>query len=319
MVQEHQANLNTGIVRLFVVVVLYKMKPSESVTLKTLRVTLSSISETQASVKLLLYDNTPGGQDPGELPAGAIYASDTRNRGLARAYNFALEDAYREGFDWLLTLDQDTSLPVEFMSKLVHTAAYVLPFQTIGAIVPFAASDGRIVSPKMIMKHGSLGTCFPPGYIGLSLQRAHAVNSASTIRVSALKTIGGYDSRFNLWFSDIVMYNRLHRNNFRLFVAGDIYVDHEMSGFDLKSRSTPQRYEDILQAEEAFYDEEMDWVGELVVLLKLIYRLVYGLRHTGGGIPHFKIAARFFYRRLFYSRRYRRQTWEQAVRLRETP
>ena len=257
------------------------------------------------------------GRIPEQLPSDVLYTSDIANGGLAKAYNYALELANEQGFDWLLTLDQDTSLPADFLIKLIRTATFVLPSPNIGAIAPFATSDGRVVSPKMILRHGTLGKCFPDGFIGLSLKRAHAVNSASTIRVNALKEIGGYDPRFNLWFSDIVMYSRLHRFNYRLFVAGDIHVDHEMSGFDLGSRSTPQRYQDVLQTEEAFYDEEMDGIGDLVVLLKLIYRLVYGLHHTGGSLPHFKLAFRFLCRRIFYSRQRRMRNWEQVVRQRE--
>ena len=38
-----------------------------------------------------------------------------RNEGIAGAYNYALRRAKREGFAWMLTLDQDTQLPPEFL------------------------------------------------------------------------------------------------------------------------------------------------------------------------------------------------------------
>lgn len=316
MLQQRQAPPDAGIVTLFVVIVLYKMKPRESLTLRTFQASRSAASGAGAKIKLLLYDNTPGGQDPGELPDGALYESDPSNGRLSKAYNYALGLAEQQGFDWLLTLDQDSNIPLEFVSRLVHTAVFVSPLEIVGAIVPFASSDGRIISPKVIMRHGTLGRSFQDGFIGLSLKRAHAVNSASTLRVRALRAIGGYDLRFNLWFSDIVMYNNLHRHNFRIFVAGDIHIDHELSGFDLRSRSTVQRYEEILQTEEAFYDQEMDRLGEVVVIMKLVYRLVYGLYHTGGRFAHAKIAFKFLLRRLLYSRRRRRYDWEHSVQQR---
>jgi GT2 family glycosyltransferase len=317
VLQRSQTELTAGIVKILVVVVLYKLEPRESVTLNTLHASLSSTNLRQADIKVLLYDNTPGGQEPGELPAYVQYRADIHNGGLAKAYNYALEMAHGDGFEWLLTLDQDTDLPIDFMCKLCHTAAFVAPLQSVAAIVPSASCDGRVISPKVILKLGTLGKCFPNEFIGVSLKRAHAVNSASTIKVSALKAVGGYDPRFNLWFSDIVMYNRLHDHNFHIFVAGNIHVEHEMSGFDLKTRSTPQRYEDILRAEEAFYDEYMGTVGAIVLLLKLLFRLVYRLGRTGGGLPHFKIAFRFLCRRLFYSRTQRMESWKQAVQQRE--
>jgi GT2 family glycosyltransferase len=264
----------------------------------------------------VLYDNTPGGQDAGVLPADVQYKADVKNGGMASAYNYVLEIAHEEGYDWLLTLDQDTSLPIDFVSNLCHAAMFVAPMNTVAAIVPWISGNGRVISPKMLMKHWPLTKCFPRGFTGVSLEETLAVNSASTIKVSALKAIGGYDLEFNLDYSDIVMYKRLHRNNFSIFVAGNIHVEHELSLHDLKNRSTPNRYEDMLRAEEAFYDEYLGRTEGLVALLKILYRLVFVLWRTGGSVVYVKVCIRFLCRRLFYSRNYRIESWKQSVRQR---
>jgi GT2 family glycosyltransferase len=294
------------------VIVLYKIPLSESAAFRTLRAAISCLPEGQADIKIILYDNTPGGQNVVALPVEVQYKADVENSGLAKAYNYALEIAQEEGFDWLLTLDQDTSLPIDFLCKLCHAVAFVAPLCTVAAIVPICG--GRSGSPWIRTKHGLRPKRFPDGFIGIPSERVYAINSASTIRVSALKAIGGYDPRFYLWASDLVMYHRLHCNHFSIFVAGDIHVEHESSIADLKNRSTPNRYEDMLRADEAFYDEYMGSLGHIVLLLMMLHRLVYRLWTTGGSLPYFNIALRFLCRSLFYSRKHRMESWKRSIK-----
>ena len=293
-------------------IVLYKIPLSESAAFRTLRAAISCLPEGQADIKIILYDNTPGGQNVVALPVEVQYKADVENSGLAKAYNYALEIAQEEGFDWLLTLDQDTSLPIDFLCKLCHAVAFVAPLCTVAAIVPICG--GRSGSPWIRTKHGLRPKRFPDGFIGIPSERVYAINSASTIRVSALKAIGGYDPRVYLWASDLVMYHRLHCNHFSIFVAGDIHVEHESSIADLKNRSTPNRYEDMLRADEAFYDEYMGSLGHIVLLLMMLHRLVYRLWTTGGSLPYFNIALRFLCRSLFYSRKHRMESWKRSIK-----
>jgi GT2 family glycosyltransferase len=300
-------------VRVLAIIVLYKLKPRDSVTFNTLQASISGLKQGQADIKILLYDNTPGGQDTGVLPANAQYKADLDNGGLAKAYNYALGIAHEEGIDWLLTLDQDTSLPVDFASKLCHAAAFVAPLSMVAAIVPIVSGGGRVMTPWIFTKHWPLMKRLPNGFVGISMEKTYAANSASTIRVSALKTIGGYDPRFPLDYSDLVMYHRLHANNFRIFVAGNIFVEQELSFLDLKNRSTPDRYESGLLAEEAFYDEYLGKVQGMVQLFRNFYRLVYKLWRMGGTVVHLRITLRFLCRRLFYSRKHRVESWKRSV------
>lgn len=300
--------------RVLAVIVLYKMQPRESAAFRTLRAAISGLEDGQADIEILLYDNTPGGQDAGVLPAGVRYKADVENGGLAKSYNYALEIAQEEGFDWLLTLDQDTSLPIDFLCKLCHAVAFVAPMNTVAAVVPCVSTAGRLISPWTDRKSRIRPKYFPMGFIGIPLEKVYALNSASAFRVSALKASGGYDPRFYIWHSDLVIFHRLHCNNFSIFVAGNIHVDHVMSGFDLKNRSTPERYEDMLRAQEAFCDEYSGKRVHIWLILMLFRLLVYRLWTTGGSLSYFRIALRFLCRRLFYSRKHRMEGWKQSAR-----
>ncbi len=301
-------------VRVFAVIVLYKTQLGESAAFRTLRAAISILQKGRAEINTLLYDNTPGGQNVGVLPAGVEYKADLENGGLPSAYNYALEIAYQQRFDWLLTLDQDTSLPIDFLYKLCAAAMLVTPMKAVVAILPYITSDGRVVSPLALRKYSTLTRYFPDGFVGIPLENMYAINSASTFKVSALKAVGGYDSRFHLDFSDLVIHHRLHSQNLRVFVAGNIHVEHEVSGFDLKNRSTPDRYEDTYRAEEAAYDECMGRVAGIVLAVRIVHRLTYQLWRNGGSFSHFRIGLRFLCRRLFYSQKRRMESWKQLVK-----
>ena len=296
-------------------VVLYKLLPVGSRAFTSLHAAIGFQSHDGADVTILIYDNTPGGQDAGMLPSGVLYKPDTTNAGLAAAYNYALKVANEKGYSWLLTLDQDTTLPADFMRKLIDTIKLASPLETVAAIVPIVSSDGRIISPCIPSRNWTVMKNVPKGFSGVSPEMVYAINSAVSMRVSALMRLGGYDSRFFADFSDYVMFWRIHQSGLQVFVAGDITVEHELSVLSLKNRTTSTRYEQIHRAEEAFYDEYLGRAAGLVLLLRLFHRLMFKLWRAGASLSYFKIDLRFICRRVFYSRTRRVRSWEESNRL----
>lgn len=306
-------------VRILAVIVLYKLKLKESVTLSSLQASIADLPEGHAEIRILVYDNTPGGQDPGEIPAGVRYTADPENKGLAPAYNYAIQVAREDECDWLLTLDQDTCLPRNFVQDMVHAARYIAHFDRIAAITPLIREKERIVSPYLIRRHLALLKPFPDGFVGVALENTTAANSGSMIKVSALMEIGGYDPRFHFDLSDWVLFHRLYQNNYVVFVAGNIRVEHSLSVLDLGNRTTPERYAALLRAEDAFCNEYMGRLESTIIFCKILYRLAYKIWATGGSLAFFKVSLRFLCGRIFRSRATRMKIWEEAARRRSTP
>jgi len=100
---------------LIAVVVLYKLSPDDSSTLRTVLAAARNVSLEELRFKVVVWDNTPGGQAIEELPDGVLYVPAPENPGLAAAYNQVLAMAEAEGYEWLLTLDQDSILPADFL------------------------------------------------------------------------------------------------------------------------------------------------------------------------------------------------------------
>jgi GT2 family glycosyltransferase len=269
--QESISNSIQPEVKLLAVIVVFKIRPSASSSLLTLLAAARRVANSKLKLAVLIQDNTPGGQETGGLPENVRYQAAPHNPGLAQAYNSALKVAEMEGYDWLLTLDQDTSLPIDFLERISEIVAEQAAHPEVGAIVPLAIDNGRILSPYRLLA-GALPWWYSVGATGVAHHATYAINSAATLRISALRKVGGYDPFFPLDMSDISLCHKLHKAGIRTFVAGDLVIHHELSLLDKGGRMTPERYRVGLLDECAFYDLEMGFLGRLERLIRLVGR-----------------------------------------------
>jgi len=260
-----------SVIRLLAVVVIYKMQPRDSSTLQTLLATAANIPSNELDLKILVWDNTPRGQDIGEFPDGILYEPAPHNPGLPQAYNRALKLAEGQGYDWLLTLDQDSFLPANFLARIADLARELGSVDAIGAIVPQVIADGRIISPFQFL-FGSLPRWFGPGFIGISKRAAYAANSGATLRVRALLEIGGYDPMFPLDLSDTNLFHRLHASGKSVFIAGDLLMHHDFALLKKHARMSIDRYDASLLDDCAFWDIYMGPIARFERIVRLAGR-----------------------------------------------
>jgi GT2 family glycosyltransferase len=298
-----------SIASLLAVVVIYKLPPRESTSFRTLLEAANQISSTTCELGILIWDNTPSGQIFDKLPERVRYEAAPDNPGLAQAYNRALEIAISEGYDWLLTLDQDTILPSDFLVRIEKLANSFESSPTVAAIVPRVMGDGRNLSPfKFIW--GILPRWFASGFIGVSKDPTYAINSASTFRVAALKQIGGYDPVFPLDLSDINLFHQLHLLGKEVFVAGDILVHHELALLRKHQRMSIERYSSGLLDECAFWDLNMGRLARLERMVRLAGRVCRDFLKPGE--PAFRrVTLRELKRRLVVPRALRIAEWSK--------
>ncbi len=262
-------------VTILAVVVLYKMRAEQSATIKSLGAAIASARPADLKVAVFVADNTPGGQEPGELPQEVIYERFPENPGLVTPYNLALARAAEDGFDWLLTLDQDTHLPVNYLTELAGYARRYAGDRSIAAIVPRIEDEGVRISP-LRFAGGFMPRVAGPADDGVLGRHASALNSASLLRVDALRQAGGYDERFPLNNSDTAMFERLDRAGYRVVLAGNVVVRHELAIMRRQERMTLERYEQLLEDERDFWDLHMGALGRMERLLRLAGRVAKG-------------------------------------------
>ena len=296
---------------IFAVIVLYKIDVTECLSLRSFLHSAQYMRSEAFRSEVLLYDNTPGGDFHGLLPEGVSYIHDASNSGLATAYNRALHWAWEKGYSWLLTLDQDTAIPVNGLSLLCQAITSLEERPDVAAIVPQIRAGGRIVSPNYFQA-GAWPRFLPSGYTGMPEHTMFAFNSGSLLRVSALQQAGGYSPWFWLDNSDSHMYSQLAKFGKRVYVAGNVELDHDFSMLNMQEKVTPARYETMLLAESAFWDLEMNWLAGLERTARLAGRMVKHLLR-GDSVDLRRLTRHALFRRLFHSRRYRIARWRKAT------
>ena len=297
-------------VALFVVVVLYKIHPSASPALQSLLHALDKLSAKSSRVSVLLWDNTPEAQNPGTLDSHVRYHAATHNPGLATAYNRAIEMAAVEGFEWLLTLDQDSELPPDFLKKMVGLIRLHASDPEMAAVVPRVLDGSRTLSPYRLVA-GGIPRWFTTVRNDPAPGPIYAMNSGAVLRLASLQEMGGYDLSFPLDLSDINLFHRMGRAGRRVVVADTLTIQHQLALLDKEGRMSTGRYRAGLLDECAFYDMHMNWLGRLERLLRLAGRTY---RDRLPSMKPFRdVTVRELRRRLGTSRARRLQEWRAWV------
>lgn len=294
-----------------IVIVLYRMELAQSPAFQSVMAARERLSADAGEVRVLLWDNSPEPEAVRDLPKGVAYFPDKSNSGLATAYNHAIEWASLNGSEWLLTLDQDSAVPADFFVRMAAAARASTRYAGIGAIVPQIAADGRQLSPNHF-QFGAIPRWYRTGYVGVPKESVFAFNSGAMLKVAALKQVGGYDPRFWLDDSDAMIFSKFHEHGKRVYVSGDIQVEHEFSIKDMQKRMSSERYRNALFAETAFWDLRMSWAAGWERTLRLALRLVkHWLRKDSAELR--RITWQALMRRLFTSRPRRVEEWMEAT------
>jgi len=295
------------------IIVLYKVQAKKAVALTSLLTETEKTHRQGDRIQVVLYDNSGDAQLCEDLPPYVLYHAAALNEGIAGAYNYALGFARREGFNWMLTLDQDTQLPLDFLVQMRDLALQLERNEEVAAIVPQLSHAGKLLSPLRIRPWGV--SYLPRGYTGLAQGEIHALNSASLFRVPALSEIGGFDPRFWLDYQDYYVFRQLHRHGRRVWVAGEIQVEHDLSLLSQKRSPGPDRFRNFLQAESAFCDLYRGSINGLGLTGRLAFRL-WRQRRQGVDAVIRELTQNALIRRLFLTRTERIRDWESEMRQR---
>ena len=223
-------------------------------------------------ISILVADNTPGGQSFDNLPPSVQYVAFPDNPGLVVPYRHAIAQAELEGFEWILTLDQDTELPLHFLSRIARYARDYSNDERVAGIVPRIFDHGRAISPFRFVG-GFLPLVTGRRTGGLLEPHTSALNSASLLRISALSRVDGYDGSFPLNNSDTALFHRLDCAGYRIVLAHEVVVRHELAILSRGNRMTVERYRQLLIDERNFYDLHMSGLARCERLIRLVGRL----------------------------------------------
>jgi GT2 family glycosyltransferase len=301
---------NQKILQATAVIVLYQMDPESSPAFCSLIEARSALSTALGRVSIILWDNSRSPCGVAVFPDDVTYIHDPRNPGLATAYNKSLDLASQNESQWLITLDQDSAVPREYLLRMATAARECSNRAGVGAIVPEIALGSKQLSPNYFL-FGGFPRWFPSGFRGIPEQQVFAFNSGAMVRIDALRQIGGYDPRFPLDHSDAALFHRLHQHGKRIYIEGSIQLRHEFSMADMNRRMHGDRYRSALLAESAFWDLHMNWLAGCERTARLSLRMVrHWMRKDRADLR--RVTREFLTLRLFRSRKTRLERWNDS-------
>jgi glycosyltransferase involved in cell wall biosynthesis len=260
--------------------------------------------------KVFIFDNSPEHDSLDFLPEGVEYRHSLENLGLASAYNAGLQKAISEGFDWLLTLDHDTTVPENFLPRVAAIARSIASDSDIAAIVPEVSHEELFISPYVVSS--GRPKRLPKDFNGVPDGELAAINSATTWRVRTWEDFGGFNTLFWLDYLDMWAFHVIQLAGKRMYVAGELRVQHELSLLDPNNHMSPQRFENYLGARSAFCDLYRDTREGFSLTVHLAAKLILQtLRRDSIDLK--RVTWKYLRQRIFRTKKSRIDSWSKSM------
>lgn len=260
--------------KIIAVVVLYKCEPTLSLTMRTLISNYQHDPVSFCDVHLVIYNNGPDfTSNKIKLPFDSSYVTDNGNMGLAVAYNHALKIANNQSASWLLLLDQDSDLPINFLKDLQTNIRQIEADTNVVALAPRMHYHGEFFSPSRVL-YGGVHRPVGKEVIGFFSKEIFAVGSATTVRCSFINSLGGFNELFWLDCLDRWLYLMIHRQNKKVFIMSSI-IEHNLSVIDYDNGINEKRYKNIVEAETRFIRLYKSRGENFVYLFRLLKRIIF--------------------------------------------
>lgn len=139
------------------------------------------------------------------------------NRGIARGLNDGLRLAMAQGSAWLLTVDQDSRLPSDYIDRLLteidHRHGSGARIGAIGA-ERIVDSSGELTYPLRTSSHGRI--------------TEELIQTGTLWNVRALDQIGGFDESLGIDAVDAAACLRLRETEFEIAVTPGLSLEHSI-------------------------------------------------------------------------------------------
>ena len=255
--------------KILFIIVLYKNSLEESKTIATLNNYLS------VSVDVLVFDNSPKKQyNESSFIYGKFkveYHHDSSNPGLNFAYNYALNQANENNYQWLLLLDQDTIFTKEYIDTIYNLDFKNLSVDTV-SLIPKVKNftDNKLISPSKMY----LGGICKPTEIKSDVINTpvSGINSGTILRTSYIVEIGGFSNDYSLDMLDHWYFRRIFKDYKNIFLMNcTIFQDLSIFGI-FEENVSLSRYKQMLLAEIHFVKN--DGIFSIIVFkIRLLCRV----------------------------------------------
>ena len=177
--------------------------------------------------KLYIYDNTENKKTKLSFENNnkIIYFSDLENKGLSFRLNQACHQAISDGFDFLMTMDQDSSFGLENLNHYFDSIKNYSNKNTVGIFGLEYSTEDKIVNPKNI----------------ISQEVYELITSASVINLNNYNEIGGFDENIFIDGVDFDYCFATLKKGFKCILFKNNYFKHSF-GVKTKTASIKSLY-----------------------------------------------------------------------------
>ncbi len=158
-------------------------------------------------------------RDVARLPKTTVIRN-FRNKGIARGLNQGLDLAASRGFEWLLTLDQDSDLDSDYARAILSAAqsheALWTQRPTVGVMAPHQIHDASGVMN------------YPTKTVDGITVTEEVIQSGSLWRVSALTQIGGFDEELGIDAVDAAACLHLREAGYLVALTDTVELHHNL-------------------------------------------------------------------------------------------
>lgn len=177
---------------------------------------------TSELLNIYIFDNTLI-QKKTEMPTfenvNIKYITFGENRGISKSYNYLVDVASKEGFEWIVFLDQDTRLSMDFYPKYIETISR-LNLKKVDIAVPIVKSGTKILSPSLYKNFRTKLLDSIPSII--CLNDYSAINSGLLINCEFFSKVGGYNEELFLDFCDHDFFLKIKQYRKSIFIIDTV-------------------------------------------------------------------------------------------------
>ncbi|MDC8098922.1 glycosyltransferase [Chryseobacterium rhizosphaerae] len=167
-----------------------------------------------------------------------VYYNKYNNPGLSYAYNAGVEFAKKNGFSWIVLLDQDTTLPMNFYDDYNNA---IIKENNVFLKVPITLiGHNKILSPSKYIGYRSY--LYDKIEKGFKKLKGHSfINTGMLINIDFYIKVGGYNEEIKLDFTDHDFVYRCNKFAERFEVL-DIKLNQDFSSLTNTKEQAIKRY-----------------------------------------------------------------------------
>lgn len=167
---------------------------------------------------LYVIDNTPNVVNKNILPKSdkIIYLPQYDNIGVAKALNIAAKKAIEDGYDWLLTMDQDSKFKDNSVNDMID---YILKndCSNVGIVTPWHVINTGVVKPNERIDYPF-----------------EVMTSGNLLNLTIYKKIGGFKDWYFIDDVDIEYCMNLQKNKYKIVRLNYVELKHNLGDIQVK-------------------------------------------------------------------------------------